>query len=114
MNPSGCCTIVSCVPDEPRNPVDVFSLRGRCMARPRAGLLRSIQRRDGTVGWTEGGLSVPSSVFAEVLPAVKWTAAMPLASVLTSDVSSCAPAGSLVAPVGHREPQAAFLHDSIA
>ena len=34
------------------------ALRGRCMARPRAGLLRSIQRRDGRVGWTEGGLSV--------------------------------------------------------
>ncbi len=33
-------------------------LRGRCMARPRAGLLRSIPRRDGRVGWTEGGLSV--------------------------------------------------------
>src|SRR6267143_3221569 len=28
------------------------------MARPRAGLLRSIQRRDGRVGWTEVGLSV--------------------------------------------------------
>ena len=37
-------------------------LRGRCMARPRAGLLRSIQRRDGRVGWTEVGLSVLRSV----------------------------------------------------
>src|SRR5260221_482458 len=34
------------------------TLRGRCMARPRAGLLRSIQRRDGRVGSTEVGLSV--------------------------------------------------------
>src|SRR2546428_4547347 len=31
------------------------------MARPRAGLLRSIPRRDGRVGWTEGGLSVLQS-----------------------------------------------------
>src|SRR5712672_615492 len=36
-------------------------LRGRCIARPRAGLLRSIQRRDGRVAWTEGGLSVLQS-----------------------------------------------------
>jgi hypothetical protein len=41
---------------------DARPLRGRCMARPRAGLLRSIQRRDGRVGWTEVGLSVLRSV----------------------------------------------------
>src|SRR5438445_350156 len=41
--------------------IDEPTLRGRCMARPRAGLLRSIPRRDGRVGWTEGGLSVLQS-----------------------------------------------------
>ncbi len=39
-----------------------ISLRGRCMARPRAGLLRSVQRREGRVEWrvewTKRGLSV--------------------------------------------------------
>ncbi len=44
--------------------VNALILRGRCMARPRAGLLRSIQRRDGRVaGCTEGGLSVPTRTF---------------------------------------------------
>jgi hypothetical protein len=33
-------------------------LHGRCMARPRAGLLRSVQRREGRVECTERGLSV--------------------------------------------------------